>query len=1209
MLYLHGPVEQYLTFPAGELTTRVVDIAREGLRVRLGGAVSKCLETRRPVQITARVRRGSKSVPIKATVSPLKFPREIDGLLMIDFKDYAVSAAKPRRTAAGNNDVRQLQDELKITREELQSTIVQLEGSNDQLKASNEEVTASNEELQSANEELETSKEELQSLNEELNTINVRLEDKVEELEGVNNDLLNLLESTAIATVFLDREFKIRRYTPASTRLFSLIPTDLGRPIADILRRFEDDALIGDASHVLADLAPLSKEVRSDDGRWYIRRITPYRTLDSRILGVVVTFVDVCDIKKTEAALREAREQAEWLARMPGENPNPVVRVSAEGFALYLNPAAAATAGWQFRVGRPLPEPLRGMTVRAAAEAKTVDEEMELGGTPFSVAIVPVPEAHYVNIYGKDITERKKAEDALRGLNDQLETRVAEQTAEIRATHEAVEAERRRLYAVLETLPAYVVLLDKDYRAPFANRFFRERFGEAHGRRCYEFLFERADPCPGCETYKVLQTNAPHHWEWTGPDGRNYDVHDFPFPDADGSTLILEMGIDVTEIKRAEAALKDLNETLERRVAERAGELAASEERYRIVFETANEGIWVTDGERKTTLVNQKMAEMLGYAKDELLGRIPATFLHPDQEAVAFKTREAIRAGRKTNQEFKFRRKDGADLWVISSASPVIDAEGRLVKTISMLTDISERKRLEEERLRAEIAERLRLVAAVEQTGVGIAITDPAGRITYVNPAFERTSGARSRELLGTSYFDLVTGEAGDAAATERLQARARKGEPWSDRLSRRTKEGQEIELDVTFSPLRDLTGAITDFLAVESDVTREVRIQRQLRQIQKIEALGTLAGGIAHDFNNILNPIFINTELVLLDAGLDPQARLSLETSLKAAERGRDLVKQIITFSRQKEKERKPSKVTPVLKEALKFVRASLPSTIEIKADLGVETGTILSDPAQIHQVVMNLCNNAAYAMRDKGGVLEVKLAEVEVDADMTALHSDLRPGPYVRLTVADTGTGMKPDVMERAFDPFFTTKKPGEGSGMGLAVVHGIVRDQGGAVTVYSELGRGSVFNIFFPRFANEEAAPAVDVAAPERGSERILLVDDEEVQVESVRKMLERLGYTVTAAASGEEALASFLRDPASFDLVITDQTMPHMTGLELAKRILRVRPGLPVVLCTGFSEIVDANAAQAAGIRGFQMKPFSLREMAGTVRAALGDHPKT
>ena len=309
VLYVHGMIENYLAIPAGELTTRIVDMAREGLRARLSGAIGKCIETGRPVAFTARTRRGEKSVPVKATVSPLRHLREADGLLLITFEDQRSPAAKSGGQGMVNGDVRQLADELKITREELQSTIDQLEGSNDQLKASNEEVMAANEELQSANEEMETSKEELQSLNEELNTINVRLQEKVDELESANNDVVNLLASTSIATLFLDKQFRIKRYTPAITRLMSLIPSDLGRPIGDILMRFTDEALLDDARQVLVDLTPTTRELRADDGRWYIRRIMPYRTQDDRIEGVVITFVDVADLKQVQEALDESRRR------------------------------------------------------------------------------------------------------------------------------------------------------------------------------------------------------------------------------------------------------------------------------------------------------------------------------------------------------------------------------------------------------------------------------------------------------------------------------------------------------------------------------------------------------------------------------------------------------------------------------------------------------------------------------------------------------------------------------------------------------------------------------------------------------------------------------------------------------------------------------------------------------------------------------------
>jgi CheY-like chemotaxis protein len=291
------------------------------------------------------------------------------------------------------------------------------------------------------------------------------------------------------------------------------------------------------------------------------------------------------------------------------------------------------------------------------------------------------------------------------------------------------------------------------------------------------------------------------------------------------------------------------------------------------------------------------------------------------------------------------------------------------------------------------------------------------------------------------------------------------------------------------------------------------------------------------------------------------------------------------------------------VIKEALKFLRSSLDASIELRQNICQETGYILADPTQIHQVIMNLVNNAGYAMRDRGGVLDVSLVEVDVDKDGAAHQPDLRPGPYIRLTVADTGTGMTREVMERAFYPFFTTKKPGEGSGLGLAVVHGVVRDYGGAVTVTSEPGRGATFDIFFPRISADEVQPEAPDEGLSGGMERILLVDDEDVQVQSMRHMLRRLGYRVAAKTDPAEALRAFQKNPEHYDIVITDQTMPRLTGAQLAEEVLRIKPGLPVILCTGFSDKVDAEGAHALGIREFLMKPFSMRDMAAAINRAL------
>jgi CheY-like chemotaxis protein len=297
--------------------------------------------------------------------------------------------------------------------------------------------------------------------------------------------------------------------------------------------------------------------------------------------------------------------------------------------------------------------------------------------------------------------------------------------------------------------------------------------------------------------------------------------------------------------------------------------------------------------------------------------------------------------------------------------------------------------------------------------------------------------------------------------------------------------------------------------------------------------------------------------------------------------------------------------KISPVLKETLKLLRSSLPPTIEIQEDIMMHADTVLADPSQIHQILVNLCNNAAYAMREEGGKLSVRMTATDVDAAMSALYPDLKPGPYVRLTVGDSGAGMSPEVMDRMFDPFFTTKRPGEGSGLGLSVVQGIVKSYGGTITAYSKVGQGSTFSVFLPRIEGEPQPKRVPPEKITGGKERILVVEDEEAQLESYRNALQKLGYEVVARTSSAAALADFRSDPDAFDLVITDQAMPQMTGAKLAEEMLKIRPSLPIVLCTGFSEVVNGEAAGRIGIREFLMKPFSIGEVAGAVRRALGE----
>ena len=379
---------------------------------------------------------------------------------------------------------------------------------------------------------------------------------------------------------------------------------------------------------------------------------------------------------------------------------------------------------------------------------------------------------------------------------------------------------------------------------------------------------------------------------------------------------------------------------------------------------------------------------------------------------------------------------------------------------------------------------------------------------------------------------------------------------------------------------------------------------ERQLQQVMKLQAIGTLAGGIAHDFNNILFPIVGYTELTMDDIPEDSQARQNLEEILKATNRAKELVKQILTFSRQNCQERKPLKVQSLIKEAVKLLRATIPSSIDIECNIDEFCGLIKGDPTQIHQIIMNLCTNAYHAMQETGGKLEVSLKEIDISYEQSVERVGMKVGKHVELVVKDSGHGMDPQVIERIFEPYYTTKEQGKGTGLGLSVIHGIVKNHGGDITVSSQPGKGSSFKVYLPIIDEVEEETRKDEPLIEiNGKERILLIDDEQQIIDIERQILERLGYTVTAKTDSQEALEEFAAQPDHFDLVITDMTMPKMTGDQLAQRMMDIKPQIPVILCTGFNETISEEKALAMGIDKFVMKPIVKDELASTIRTVL------
>ena len=418
---------------------------------------------------------------------------------------------------------------------------------------------------------------------------------------------------------------------------------------------------------------------------------------------------------------------------------------------------------------------------------------------------------------------------------------------------------------------------------------------------------------------------------------------------------------------------------------------------------------------------------------------------------------------------------------------------------------------------------------------------------------------------------------------------------------SKGTAEQIPVETKDEIGKLADAFNNMYESLKKRNAEKRQ--LEEQLRHSEKMEAIGTLAGGIAHDFNNILGVIVGYTELAMLDMDQTDSIYPNLKQVLKAGERAADLVNQILVFSRKDKQERKPLQISVIAKEVLKMIRSSLPTTIEIRQDIKPGLSPVLSDPTQIHRVLMNLCTNAAYAMNDRAGILKVSLEDVNIDSITAAGHLDLLPGRYQKLSVSDTGAGIDPRIINRIFDPFFTTKGPGKGTGMGLAVIHGIVKGHKGSITVRSKPGKGTTFDIYIPTINSGHTDETKPLDTIPVGCENILFIDDEDALVAIGEKMLGHLGYTVTGVANSSYALEVFKKEPEKYQLVITDMTMPKMTGLDLAIKIISIRPEIPIILCTGFSEMISDEKIKSAGIQRLIMKPYSKTEMARIVREVL------
>ncbi|MDY6989464.1 MAG: PAS domain S-box protein [Thermodesulfobacteriota bacterium] len=634
----------------------------------------------------------------------------------------------------------------------------------------------------------------------------------------------------------------------------------------------------------------------------------------------------------------------------------------------------------------------------------------------------------------------------------------------------------------------------------------------------------------------------------------------------------------------------------------------SSEERLRSIVETAVDGIVSIDSAGRIVSWNSGAERLFQYPSEEVIGR-PFKMMMPERFwARHEKGLQRIASGNGSKLlgktvEMAGLKKSGQEFPVELSLATWESKDGRFFTGI--IRDISERKQ-GQETLKEQFGFLQELTDAIP---ISVFYKDTKGIYTGCNDAYARFLGLTKEEIVGKGVHDIFPK---DLADTFDKADEALFNNPGSQFYEAQMDHADGTPRHVFFSKATFLerNGRVAGLIGAMIDITERKRAKEEkrrlgdeLRQAQKVEAIGTLAGGIAHDFNNILASIMGYGELALDDAPKGSPLDNNLQQIFQAGRRAKDLVNQILTFSRQGEEERRPVQMAPLINEALKLLRSSLPTTIDIREHVETDLDNVLADPTQIHQIVMNLCTNAAHAMRKKGGILEVGLRQVEIDSDSMAEYPDITPGPYLRLTVSDTGHGMPLETLERIFQPYFTTKDKGEGTGMGLSVVHGIVRTYEGTINAFSEPGNGSTFNVYLPAITGqvqEQREPRVPLPT---GKESILFVDDEPPLAALGKQRLKRLGYEVTTRTSSIEALELYKAKPDAFDLVITDMTMPHMTGDRLASEMMKVRPDIPVILCTGYSTQISKEKAKGLGIRGFAMKPIVTRELAEMVRRAL------
>jgi len=691
--------------------------------------------------------------------------------------------------------------------------------------------------------------------------------------------------------------------------------------------------------------------------------------------------------------------------------------------------------------------------------------------------------------------------------------------------------------------------------------------------------------------------------------GQSTGPEEFTLNRKDGSTVPVEIRTYPVKIKNKTVAIGIAREITARKQAEEA--VRKSEQKYRLLTTNTLDTVWTTDTEFNMTFVNSAIFNFLGYTPEEFLGLNPSVFTPPEGLKTIQSAAEQLISKYKEEEisQVKFElqqiRKDGSIIDVEIRSNLLLDGEGSFIGFQGRSVDITERKLVEKKLLENENKMR----SIVEGTpNLFFYTQDLNADLTYISPAVERITGRSIKDWLAQrDWFltDTKFNEIVKETTRKHLRGETTKG-PMIAEIEH--KDGHHLLLEIYENIIFE-DGKVVGLQGVAHDVTQRyqaeeenVKLETQLRRAQKLETIGTLAGGIAHDFNNILAPIMGFTELALLKVDESKPIARDLNQVLNGAHRAKELVEQILLFSKQTEKEHQPLALQRVIKEALKLLRPSIPTTIEISQKIDASCNKVLADATQIHQIVVNLCTNAWQSMGN-GGTLTIELSQVNVDITTAKLYPNLNRAEYARLSVIDTGCGMDEETIDRIFEPFFTTKSVDKGTGLGLSVVHGIVRSHHGDILVSSEPEKGSAFHVYLPILKSEDEIVETKTKEISGGTEYVMIVDDEPAISEMVKSMLENFGYKADIYKTGLAAIEAFEQQPDKYDLLLSDLTMPQMTGLDLADQLHKKNPKLPVIIMTGFGDSLTVPTLEHYGIKRVIAKPVGVKELATTVRKVL------